>query len=74
MHQVSVTIKGEANDSATVELSDAEALPVYVQLKQFLAGAKVRRKPSRKDLTRQPAEGASGGDEKRSTEDEKTDQ
>ncbi|CAG1000695.1 hypothetical protein GPROT1_03851 [Gammaproteobacteria bacterium] len=43
MHTLTVSIQGAANDSTSVELPDDQALPVYVKLKEIVAGTRVRR-------------------------------
>ena len=49
MHTLTVSIQGAANDSTSVELPDDQALPVYVKLKEVLAGTRAARRATRKD-------------------------
>lgn len=51
MHTISVTLQGAANDSASIELPDGEALPVYVKLKELLSAARVPRRTPRKEVS-----------------------
>ncbi|MBK8596178.1 MAG: hypothetical protein IPN83_11450 [Holophagales bacterium] len=43
MHAITVSIQGAANNSTSVELPDDQALPVYVKLKEVVAGTRVRQ-------------------------------
>jgi len=49
MHTLTISLQGAANDTTSAEFSDAEALPVYVKLKEALLGAKAPRKATRKE-------------------------
>lgn len=49
MHTLTISIQGAANDSTSVELPDDQALPVYVKLKEVLAGTRAARRATRKD-------------------------
>ena len=49
MHTVTISLQGAANDSASIELGDAEALPVYVKLKEVVAGTRAARRSSRRE-------------------------
>ncbi len=49
MHTLTISILGAANDSTSVELPDDQALPVYVKLKEVLAGTRAGRRATRKD-------------------------
>ena len=57
MHTLTVSIQGAANDSTSVELPDDQALPVYVKLKEVLAGTRAARRataPATSPLPRRP--------------------
>ncbi|MEO6324101.1 MAG: hypothetical protein ABIT01_07075 [Thermoanaerobaculia bacterium] len=58
MHTLTISLQGVANDTTNIELGDADALPVYVKLKEVLLAAKAPRKASKKDAAA-PAPGAS---------------
>ena len=49
MHTLTISLQGAANDSTSVELPDDQALPVYVKLKDVIAGTKSPRRANRKD-------------------------
>ena len=49
MHTLTISIQGAANDSTSVELPDDQALPVYVKLKEVVAGTRTARRATRKD-------------------------
>lgn len=51
MHTVTISLQGAANDSASIELGDAEALPVYVKLKEVLTGGRPARRGGRRETT-----------------------
>lgn len=47
MHTIFIGIKGAANDSASVDLSDDQALPLYSKLKDLLSpGPSVTTRPA----------------------------
>ena len=58
MHTLTISIQGAANDSTSVELPDDQALPVYVKLKEVLAGTRSARRATRKDSSSAAADGA----------------
>lgn len=69
MHTLTISLQGAANDSTSVELSDADALPAYVKLKEVLLAAKAPRKTSRKEspsATAGPSDTSGNGDLPRS--------
>lgn len=49
MHTLTISIQGAANDSTSVELPDDQALPVYVKLKEVVAGTRAARRSSRRE-------------------------
>jgi hypothetical protein len=49
MHTLTISIQGAANDSTSVELPDDQALPIYVKLKEVVAGTRAARRSNRKD-------------------------
>lgn len=49
MHTLTISIQGAANDSTSVELPDDLALPIYVKLKDVVAGTRAVRRSNRKD-------------------------
>jgi hypothetical protein len=49
MHTLTISIQGAANDSTSVELPDDQALPVYVKLREVVAGTRAARRSTRKD-------------------------
>jgi hypothetical protein len=49
MHTLTISIQGAANDSTSVELPDDQALPVYVKLREVVAGSRAARRAPRKD-------------------------
>lgn len=72
MHTLTVSIQGAANDSTSVELPDDQALPVYVKLKEVVAGTRVRR-ANRKDSGTAAADGQNGDTGRNGTADPSTD-
>ena len=48
MHTLTISIQGAANDSTSVELPDDQALPIYVKLKEVVAGTRAARRATRK--------------------------
>jgi hypothetical protein len=49
LHTLTISIQGAANDSTSVELPDDQALPVYVKLKEIVAGTRAARRSSRRE-------------------------
>ena len=72
MHTLTVSIQGAANDSTSVELPDDQALPVYVKLKEVLAGTRAARRATRKD-SGSAADGQNGDAGRNGTADTSTD-
>lgn len=60
MHTLTISIQGAANDSTSVELADDQALPVYVKLKEVIAGTKPTRRATRKDGSSSSVDGSNG--------------
>lgn len=60
MHTLTISIQGAANDSTSVELPDDQALPVYVKLKEVIAGTKPPRRATRRDGSAGSADGPNG--------------
>ena len=73
MHAITVSIQGAANDSTSVELPDDQALPVYVKLKEVLAGTRSARRATRKDSSSAAADGQNGDTGRNGTADTSTD-
>ena len=73
MHTLTISIQGAANDSTSVELPDDQALPVYVKLKEVLAGTRAARRATRKDSSSAAADGQNGDAGKKGTADSSTD-
>ena len=72
MHTLTISIQGAANDSTSVELPDDQALPVYVKLKEVVAGTRVRR-ATRKESGTGAADGLAGDAGKNGNGDLSTD-
>jgi len=72
MHTISISIQGAANDSTSVELPDDQALPVYVKLKEVVAGTRSARRATRKDGAT-AADGPGGDAGRNGTADTSTD-
>ena len=63
MHTISIAIKGAANDSASVDLSDDQALPLYSKLKDLLSpGPSVTVRPAGRRRVRSAEPDAGGTD------------
>ena len=60
MHTLTISIQGAANDSTSVELPDDQALPIYVKLKEVVAGTRAARRATRKDSGSAAADGQTG--------------
>jgi hypothetical protein len=60
MHTLTISIQGAANDSTSVELPDDQALPIYVKLKEVVAGTRAARRSNRKDGGAVSADGPNG--------------
>ena len=73
MHTLTVSIQGAANDSTSVELPDDQALPVYVKLKEVLAGTRAARRATRKESGATTADGQAGDAGRNGTADTSTD-
>ena len=73
MHTITISIQGAANDSTSVELPDDQALPVYVKLKEVLAGTRAARRANRKDSGTAAADGQNGDTGRNGTADPSTD-
>ena len=73
MHTLTVSIQGAANDSTRVELPDDQALPVYVKLKEVLAGTRAARRATRKDSGSAAADGQAGDAGRNGTGDSSAD-
>ena len=61
MHTLTISIQGAANDTTSVELPDDQALPVYVKLKEVVAGTRATKRATRKE-SGTPSADASNGD------------
>ena len=72
MHTLTVSIQGAANDSTSVELPDDRAPPVYVKLKEVLAGTRATRQSSRRE-TGAAADGSAADAEKNGNADTSAD-
>jgi len=69
MHTLTISIQGAANDSTSVELPDDQALPVYVKLKEVVAGTKPPRRTTRKDGGGSSADGPNGDSQRAGVSD-----
>jgi len=69
MHTLTISIQGAANDSTSVELPDDQALPVYVKLKEVLAGTRTARRANRKDSGSTATDGQNGDAGRNATAD-----
>jgi hypothetical protein len=69
MHTLTISIQGAANDSASVELPDDQALPVYVKLREVVAGTRAARRSTRKDTGGASADAPNGDTPKAATTD-----
>jgi hypothetical protein len=69
MHTLTISIQSAANDSTSVELPDDQALPIYVKLKEVVAGTRAARRSNRKDAGGTPADGPNGDPPKAGTAD-----
>ena len=73
MHTLTISIQGAANDSTSVELPDDQALPVYVKLKEVLAGTRAARRATRKESGSAAADGQNGDTGRNGIGDSSTD-
>ena len=52
MHTITISLQGPVSASERVDLSDAEALPLYVKLKETLLAGEEAKRPPRRTRTR----------------------
>ena len=73
MHTLTISIQGAANDSTSVELPDDQALPIYVKLKEVVAGTRAARRATRKESGSSAADGPNGDGGRNGTGDASAD-
>ncbi len=73
MHTLTISIQGAASDSASAELPDDQALPVYVKLKEIIGGSKAPKRTGRKESGSSASDGPNGEGNKNGSSDIRND-